>query len=146
MLRIVAGASEVRKPGDRRLDVKTATEKALCLITQTLLMPILLHTLSALMFGDFRFASFFKGTHKSDLECTMFRLRLSIQARHTLVFNLLLHFCAKPGAATPTLGRVTLSFKEQNQYADDAKQRGDQPTLVLFQRAELDSSHSCEGY
>jgi hypothetical protein len=32
---------------------------ALCLITETLLMAILLHALTALVLGNFRFASFF---------------------------------------------------------------------------------------
>jgi hypothetical protein len=47
------------------------------------------------MFGDLRFASFLKGTHKSNLRFAIFDWRLSIQARDALGFNLLLNICAE---------------------------------------------------
>jgi hypothetical protein len=37
--------------------------RALCLITETLLMATLLHALAALVLGNFRFASFFERAH-----------------------------------------------------------------------------------
>jgi hypothetical protein len=39
-------------------------DAGLSLVTETLLVPVRLHALAALMFGDLGFASFFDGTHK----------------------------------------------------------------------------------
>ena len=67
--RSVTTTGTARKPAlawDRRCTRNDSAEAArLRLVTQTLLVAILLHALTTLVFGDLRFSSFFQGTHKA---------------------------------------------------------------------------------
>ncbi len=64
--RIFPEARESRLSGEKFLldDPRLPRGCGLSLVTQPLLMPVRLHALAALMFGDFGFAAFFDGTHR----------------------------------------------------------------------------------
>ena len=61
---IVTAPGAVRKPA-RAL---RATGQELSLVAQTLLVPILPHAFSTLMFGDFRLAFFLERTHQRAIQ------------------------------------------------------------------------------
>src|SRR5205085_4202891 len=50
---------------------QTACRRRLRLVTQTLLVPILLHPLAAFVLGDFSFASFFERTHSGKINLAL---------------------------------------------------------------------------